>query len=84
MYHDADLIVLDEATSALDNVTEKDVMEAIEGLPGAKTLIMIAHRLTTLRSCDRIIVLDKGRVALIGSWDEVIAENGLMDLQSAS
>lgn len=84
MYHDADLIVLDEATSALDNVTEKDVMEAIEGLPGAKTLIMIAHRLTTLRSCDRIIVLDKGRVVSIGPWDEVIAENDLMGLQSAS
>jgi len=75
LYHDADLIVFDEATSALDNLTERDVMAAIDALPGDKTVLMIAHRLSTVRRCDRIIVLDKGRLAGIGPWDTLIKEN---------
>jgi len=62
MYHNADLIVFDEATSALDNMTEAEVMHAIDSLPGDKTIIMIAHRISTVKHCDRIIVLDKGCV----------------------
>lgn len=73
MYHDADLILLDEATSALDTTTEAEVMQAIEALPGDKTLIMIAHRLSTLRSCNRIVLLDQGRLVYQGSWAEVHA-----------
>jgi len=75
LYHDADLIIFDEATSALDNLTERDVMEAIEALPGAKSVVMIAHRLTTLRKCDRIVLLKQGRVSAIGSWDELARNN---------
>jgi ABC-type multidrug transport system fused ATPase/permease subunit len=72
LYHDADLIVFDEATSALDNLTEREVMAAIESLPGDKTILMIAHRLSTVRVCDRIVVLDRGRIADLGSWDELM------------
>lgn len=72
LYNDGDLMVLDEATSALDNVTEAEVMRAIDNLPGSKTLIMIAHRLTTLRGCDRILVLDRGKIAAFSTWDELM------------
>ena len=75
MYHDADLIVFDEATSALDNLTEREVMQAINALPGDKTLVMIAHRLSTVRNCDRIIVLSEGQVASLGSWDELLVSS---------
>lgn len=75
LYHDADLIVFDEATSALDNLTEKDVMEAIDALPGDKTVLMIAHRLSTVKRCDRIIVLDQGRLVGCDTWDALMAEN---------
>lgn len=77
LYHDADLIVFDEATSALDNLTERDVMSAIENLPGNKTILMIAHRLSTVRICDRLIVLENGRMVAFGSWDELVAESAL-------
>lgn len=75
LYNNADLIVFDEATSALDNVTETEVMRAIDDLPWDKTLIVIAHRLSTLRNCNRILVLDKGRVAGFASWAELQREN---------
>ena len=54
LYNDPEVLVLDEATSALDNETESAVMEAIDRLSGTKTLIIIAHRLTTIRNCDII------------------------------
>lgn len=54
LYHDPDILVFDEATSALDNETEKEVMAAIDGLHGSKTMIMIAHRLTTIENCDHV------------------------------
>ena len=75
LYHDADLIVFDEATSALDNLTEQDVMEAIQALPGDKTVVMIAHRLSTVKRCDRIIVLDHGRLVGFDTWDELMDGN---------
>jgi ABC-type multidrug transport system fused ATPase/permease subunit len=75
LYHDADLIVLDEATSALDNRTEEEVMDAVDALPGDKTVLMIAHRLSTVKRCDRIIVLDKGRLVGCGTWDMLITDN---------
>jgi ABC-type multidrug transport system fused ATPase/permease subunit len=75
LYHHADLIVFDEATSALDNLTERDVMTAIEALPGDKTVLMIAHRLSTVKACDRIVVLDKGRLVGIGRWDDLMQGN---------
>lgn len=75
LYHDAAFIVFDEATSALDNLTERELIRAVEALPGDKTLMMIAHRLSTVKVCDRIVVLDKGRIAAIGPWEQILAEN---------
>ena len=77
LYHDADLIVFDEATSALDNLTEREVMAAIDALPGDKTVLMIAHRLSTVKNCDKILVLDKGLLVGCGTWDALMSENVL-------
>lgn len=75
LYHEADLIVFDEATSALDNLTELEVMSAIDALPGDKTVLIIAHRLSTVKRCDQIIVLDKGRVVGCDTWDRLMVNN---------
>ena len=75
LYHDADVIVFDEATSALDNLTESEVMAAIDALPGDKTVLMIAHRLSTVRRCDRIVVLDQGQMVGCDTWDALMAGN---------
>ena len=72
LYHDPDILVLDEATSALDNVTEEAVMDAINELMGAKTIIMIAHRITTVQKADAIYLLEKGRIGASGSYDELL------------
>lgn len=71
LYNEASLIVFDEATSALDTLTESEVMAAIDALPGDTTVVMIAHRLSTVRRCDRILVLEAGHVAGFGTWDAV-------------
>jgi ATP-binding cassette, subfamily B, bacterial PglK len=72
LYHEREILVLDEATSALDNETELLVSEAIKSLAGTKTLITIAHRLSTVKHCDRIYLLEKGRVIESGSYQEVV------------
>lgn len=72
LYKQAAVLVLDEATSALDNATEQSVMEAIEGLDRTLTILLIAHRLTTVRRCDTIVELERGRVVAQGSYDELI------------
>jgi len=77
LYHDPDVVILDEATSALDNVTETRVMGAIDELAPSKTLIIIAHRLSTVRNCDVIFFLEKGRVAALGTFDELRATHPL-------
>jgi ABC-type multidrug transport system fused ATPase/permease subunit len=63
---------MDEATSALDNITEKYVIEAIERLRGDRTIIMIAHRLTTVRNCDTIYMIDEGEIVSQGTYDELL------------
>lgn len=73
LYKKPEVIVLDEATSALDNETEKAVMESIEVLQGHKTLIIVAHRLTTIKNCDRIYEITEGK-AKERSWDDVNSE----------
>ena len=73
LYENPDIIVLDEATSALDNETESAVMEAIDALQGYKTLIIVAHRLTTIRNCDTVYEIKNG-VAVEKSKDEVLKE----------
>ena len=75
MYRDAYIIVFDEATSALDNLTEAEVMDAIDALPGDKTVLIIAHRLSTVKNCDRIIVLDQGRVVGCDHWNSLMSGN---------
>ena len=73
LYHDPQVLVLDEATSALDTATEKSVMAAVNALHGTKTLIIVAHRLTTVSDCDTLYRLDKGRIVQSGSVAEVVA-----------
>ncbi len=75
LYHDPDVLILDEATSALDNLTEQAVMEAVRNIGSRKTVIMIAHRLTTVEDCDRIFLLERGRVVESGTYDELVARN---------
>jgi ABC-type multidrug transport system fused ATPase/permease subunit len=65
LYHNPEVLVLDEATSALDNETEAEVMQAIDALSGRKTILMIAHRLTTVKKCDMIVELDKSRSGIV-------------------
>ena len=62
LYHNPELLVLDEATSALDNETEAEVMKAIDGMTGSKTIIMIAHRLSTVERCDMLIKIQDGKI----------------------
>lgn len=72
LYRDPAVLVLDEATSALDTLTEKAVMESVQALSHQKTIIMIAHRLSTVRPCDRIFMLDKGKLIEQGSYEELL------------
>ena len=74
LYKKADVIVLDEATSALDDRTELDVMKAIENLSDDLTVIIVAHRLTTLKNCSQIIELENGRVKRVGSYENIIGD----------
>lgn len=74
-YNERDVIVMDEATAALDNETERLVVEAIRNLRGKKTVIVIAHRLTTVKHCDIIYKLEAGRVVASGTYDEVVGES---------
>jgi ABC-type multidrug transport system fused ATPase/permease subunit len=75
LYRQAELLVLDEATSALDNRTEAEVMAAIEDLDRQITVILIAHRLSTVQRCDRIVLLDQGRIRGMGSYQELASGN---------
>ncbi|WP_371170234.1 ABC transporter ATP-binding protein [Aliiroseovarius sp. 2305UL8-7] len=84
LYRDPDILVFDEATSALDGITEREVMQAIAALHGHKTIVMIAHRMSTVAACDKIILLDQGRIAGCGSYAELIARHeGFRDLAGA-
>jgi ATP-binding cassette subfamily B protein len=72
LYKQADVIIFDEATSALDNETEQDVMLAIEGLSKDFTLLIIAHRLTTLKGCTQIVELGAGDIKRVGSYQDIV------------
>ena len=75
LYHDPAVLVLDEATSALDGATEEGVFKAIANVAKVKTLIIIAHRLTTVKDCDVVYVVDDGRIVAQGKYDELLSSN---------
>ncbi len=75
LYRDPALLILDEATSALDNATEDVILKSIQALAHQKTIVVIAHRLTTIRACDVIYVLEKGCVVGCGTYEVLLASN---------
>lgn len=88
LYKDAPILILDEATSALDNESEKLIQEALERLKRGRTTLIIAHRLSTVKDADSIVVLDQGNIIEQGQHDELLAANGayasLYNAQSGS
>jgi len=75
LYNNPDVLVFDEATSALDTVTELAVMSAIDSLVHNKTIILIAHRLSTVKSCDQIVLLEHGEIKTVGRFEMLLQEN---------
>jgi ABC-type multidrug transport system fused ATPase/permease subunit len=71
LYHNPSLLILDEATSALDNITENIVMEAINNISNNITIIIIAHRLSTVKNCDNIFMIENGELKKQGNYQEL-------------
>lgn len=74
MLRDSELLILDEATSSLDLETERQVQDALDRLRREKTTIIIAHRLSTVRNADQIVVMEQGQVAEQGTHDQLMVE----------
>lgn len=75
LYGNAEVLVLDEATSALDGITEKLIMDAIHDFSGSKTIVMIAHRLATVKQCDKVYLISHGKVIDQGSYEDLVRRN---------
>ncbi len=75
LYGDKQILIFDEATSALDGITEKIIMDAIDDYSGQKTIIMIAHRLKTIRKCDLIYFMENGKIVDSGKYEELLKKN---------
>ena len=75
LYRDPDVLVLDEATSALDNLTEDKITRTIESLRGDMTILVVAHRLSTVKHADHLMYMADGRVVTEGSFDDVVRNN---------
>jgi ABC-type multidrug transport system fused ATPase/permease subunit len=75
LYRDPRILVMDEATNALDTITERAVMDAVANLAHKKTIIVIAHRITTVRYCDLIFLLEGGRILASGCYDALVDDS---------
>lgn len=84
LYPNPQILVMDEATAALDNQTEASVMEAIASLSGEKTLIIIAHRLNTVKNCDRLYLLEAGKVIASGTYEELYQHSHEFQIMAGS
>jgi ATP-binding cassette, subfamily B, bacterial PglK len=84
LYRRPSVLVFDEGTSALDNRTEAELISALERLRGNHTLIMVAHRLSTVRRCDRILLVEDSRISDVGTFEELAARHELFAAASAS
>ena len=85
LYHNPQVLVMDEATSALDNITEHHIINAIETLRGERTIIMVAHRLTTVMNCDVLYMMENGRITDEGTYAELLARNsGFREMAKAT
>ena len=71
-----DILIFDEATSALDNISERHIQQAMEELMKTHTVIIVAHRLSTIRNADRILVFDKGKIVQEGTYGQLAAQDG--------
>jgi len=77
LYKDIDVLIMDEATSALDSETERAIQQSVDALKGQYTILMVAHRLSTIRNADRIVVMSKGKIEQIGSYDTLLTTSPL-------
>ncbi|EDX84083.1 ABC transporter, ATP-binding protein [Synechococcus sp. PCC 7335] len=77
LYHGSDILIMDEATSALDSETEALITESIKSLSRERTVIVIAHRMSTIQHCDQVFLLNNGQLTQTGSYEEVVASRGL-------
>jgi ABC-type multidrug transport system fused ATPase/permease subunit len=84
LYHNPQVLIMDEATSALDNLTEQAVMQAVNNLGHDITIILIAHRLSTVRQCDQIYLLEQGQVKAQGTFEELTQANERFRAMAAS
>lgn len=79
LYKNTDVLIMDEATSALDSETEKAIQDSIDALKGKYTMLMVAHRLSTIRNADRIVVMSKGKIQQIGTFHQLIDTSPLFN-----
>ncbi len=84
LYHNPSVLILDEATSALDNITEQAVMDAVNNLSHSITIVLIAHRLTTVRECDQIFLLEKGIFKSNGTFKQLVEKSDEFKAMAAS
>ena len=84
LYHNPKVLVLDEATSAMDNLTEKLIMDSINSLRENTTIILIAHRLTTIKKCDKIFLMNNGELISHGSYEELVKSSDLFSKFASS
>lgn len=76
LYDNPDVLIMDEGTASLDKLTEKHVIKAIEALKGERTIIMIAHNLSTVQNCDKLFMMKQGRIIDSGTYNELLEHNG--------